>query len=288
MHTCMHANKATTHNPLEVLNKDELWSCTTCAACTYSCPVSVRHLEIIMDLRRTMAELGEIDKNKTAVFQSVSRVGNAMSVSNINRHKWLTDLGVESVDQNQNYKYLLWVGCLSSFDERLRKPLEAFVSVLKNVGKLSEIAILGDAETCCGDPVRKLGEEGLFQEIVLRNIELFEKYEVNSILTTCPHCYNTFKNDYPDFSMRNVEVIHHTEFLSKLFENGVLDLKTVSGMFVIHDPCYLTRYNGLTDMLKNLTDKIGGEEDQSTMGRERSVAVVEGAIIGTKYLKRKG
>lgn len=146
---------------------------------------------------------------------------------------------------------------MSSFDERLRKAIEALVEILKNIGKLDEVAILGDYETCSGEPVRKLGEEGMYQEIALKNIELFEKYHISSILTTCPHCYNSFKNDYPELGLKNIKVIHHAEFLYKLLEDGFLKINTTNEMFAVHDPCYLSRYNKITDVLKNLVGEIG-------------------------------
>ncbi len=250
-------NKPANANPLEVVDKNELWACTTCGACTSSCPIGVRHFEIIIDLRRTLTEAGMIDRKKTELFSSVSKYGNTSGLSNRNRLNWLTDLGVKTVDQNQNYKYLLWVGCVNSFDERLRKIVEALVAILKNVGRLDEIAILGDDETCCGNPVRMLGEEGLYQEIALRNIELFEKHHINSILTTCPHCCNSFKNDYPAHGMKNIKVIHQVELLNMLFEDDSLKLKATNETLAIHDSCYLIRYNKITDMLERPLGRIG-------------------------------
>jgi len=239
-------------NPFEVIEKDELWSCTMCGACTYSCPINVRHLEIILDLRRTLVESGLIDEKKSKILSNVSRYGNTFGMSNYGRNKWLEKLGVKSVDQNPNCKYLLWVGCLSSFDDRLRKIVEAFIKILEHVGRADEIAILGNLETCCGDPVRKLGDEGLYQEIVLKNIELFERYNIRAIITACPHCYNSFKNEYPELGLKDVKVIHHTEFLETLFQSEAPNLKVIDKKMIVHDPCYLSRYNRINPRVNTL------------------------------------
>jgi Fe-S oxidoreductase len=244
-------------NPFEVIGKDELWACTTCGACTSSCPLKVRHLEIILDLRRALVESGLLDEKKSEVLSSVVTYGNTFGMSNHSRNKWLEKLGVKTVDQNPNCKYLLWIGCLSSFDDRQRKIVEAFINILKHVGKVNEIAILGNLETCCGDPGRKLGDEGMFQEIALKNIELFEKYNVSSIITVCPHCYNVFKNEYRELDSREIKVIHHAEFLDMLFENKTLNnLRPLDKKIAVHDPCYLARYNRITPLMRRL-EKVG-------------------------------
>jgi Fe-S oxidoreductase len=249
-------NKPVDGNPFEVIDKDEIWSCTTCGACTYSCPIGVRHLEIIMDLRRTLVESGTIDKKKATVLSSVATFGNTFGMLNDGRNNWLQKFGVKIIEENPDCKYVLWIGCLSSFDDRQRKIAEAFIKILKEASKLNEIAILGSLETCCGDPARKLGDEGMFQEIALKNIELFEKYNISSIITICPHCYNTFKNDYRELGLKDIKVIHHAEFLEMLFESKTLSLKTIGRKMTVHDPCYLSRYNRITPLINKL-EKIG-------------------------------
>ena len=249
-------NKLVDGDPFKVVDDDEVWSCTTCGACTYSCPIKVRHLEIILDLRRTLVESGIIDKTKANVLSSVATFGNTFRMINDGRNNWLKELGVKLIEENPDCKHLLWIGCLSSFDERQRRIVEAFIKILKKAGKLDEIAILGSLETCCGDLVRKLGDEGLFQEIVLKNIELFEKYNISSIITVCPHCYNAFKNDYRELGLKDIKVIHHAEFLDMLFESKTLSLKTIGKKITVHDPCYLARYNRITPLINTL-EKIG-------------------------------
>jgi Fe-S oxidoreductase len=249
-------NKPVDGNPFEVIDKDELWSCTTCGACTYSCPIKVRHLDIIMDLRRTLVESGKIDKKKATILSSVATYGNTFGMLNDGRNNWLQKFGVKTIEENPDCKYVLWIGCLSSFDDRQRKIVEAFIKILKKANKLNEIAILGSLETCCGDPARKLGDEGMFQEIALKNIELFEKHNISSIITVCPHCYNAFKNDYRELGLKDIKVIHHAEFLEMLFESKTLSLKTIGRKMTVHDPCYLSRYNRITPLI-NMLEKIG-------------------------------
>jgi len=246
-------------NPLDVVGDDELWACTTCGACTYNCPVGVRHVDIIIDLRRRLIELGKLDQKKSNLLLNLSQYGNTMGTPNYGRHEWLRELGVKTVEENPGFQYLLWVGCMGSFDSRAREIVKALIEVLREAGLLDKVAVLGDEETCCGDPARRLGEEGRFQEIALRNIELFRKYGVRRIITICPHGYNTFKNDYAkvDPWMRGVEVYHHVEFLRGLVEKGVVKVSMGNIVFTIHDPCYLARYNGVVEPQRVLINRIG-------------------------------
>jgi len=246
-------------DPFKVIGEDELWACTTCGACTYNCPVGVRHIDIIMDLRRKLVELGKLDQKKSNLLLNISQYNNSMGMPNYGRHDWLKELGVKTVQENSGFEYLLWIGCMGSFDNRAREIIKALVEVLKDTGVLDKVAILGDEETCCGDPARRLGEESRFQEIALNNIELFKKYNVKAIITICPHGYNVFKNDYVkvDPWMANVKVYHHVEFLRELIDKGVVKVSKNNTVFAIHDPCYLARYNGVVNPQRELVKGIG-------------------------------
>ncbi|WP_054842089.1 (Fe-S)-binding protein [Vulcanisaeta distributa] len=243
----------------KVINEDELWACTTCGACTYSCPVGVRHIDIIMDLRRKLVELGKLDQKKSNLLLNLSQYNNSMGMPNYGRHDWLKELGVKTVQENPDFEYLLWVGCMGSFDNRAREIITSLIDILKSAGLLDKVAILGDEETCCGDPARRLGEEGRFQELALNNIELFKKYNVRNIITICPHGYNTFKNDYPKIDpwMSNVKVLHHSEFLKQLIDEGRIKVGKNNVVFTIHDPCYLARYNGVVEPQRNIVRRLG-------------------------------
>jgi Fe-S oxidoreductase len=143
-----------------------------------SCPVYIRHVDYIIDIRRSLVFESKLDQKKSDLLMSLSQYGNTQMQSNYGRHDWLRELGVKTVSENPNFEYLLWVGCMGSFDNRARQIIKAFVGVLREAGLLDKIAVLGDEETCCGDPARRLGEESRFQEIVLNNKNLFNKYNV--------------------------------------------------------------------------------------------------------------
>jgi Fe-S oxidoreductase len=246
-------------DPFKVIGEDELWACTTCGACTYNCPVGVRHIDIIMDLRRKLVELGKLDQKKSNLLLNISQYNNSMGMPNYGRHDWLKELGVKAVQENSDFEYLLWIGCMGSFDNRAREIVKALVEILREAGLLDKVAILGDEETCCGDPARRLGEESRFQELALNNIELFKKYDVKAIITICPHGYNVFKNDYVkvDPWMSNVKVYHHVEFLNELINKGVIKVSRDNVVFTIHDPCYLARYNGVINPQREIIRKVG-------------------------------
>ena len=243
----------------KVILDDEAWSCTTCGACIYSCPIGVRHVDLIIDVRRRLVELSRLDQKKSTLILNIAQYGNSMGVGNYGRHDWLRELGVKTVKENPNFKHLLWVGCMGSFDSRAREVVKSLVDIIKAAGLINEIAVLGDEETCCGDPLRRLGDEGRFQEVALSNIEVFKKYGVKSIITICPHGYNTFKNDYPklDEYMNSVSIQHHTQFIAELIERGLVRVKVSGEVLTIHDPCYLARYNKSTKPQRIIASSVG-------------------------------
>ncbi|MFB6490713.1 MAG: (Fe-S)-binding protein [Thermoproteus sp. AZ2] len=226
----------------EAISEDEVWACTTCGACMYNCPVYIRHVDYVVELRRSLVFESKLDQKKNDLLLSLGQYGNSLMQPNYGRHDWLRDLGVKTAQENPAFEYLLWVGCMGSYDNRARQIIKSFIEVLRSAGLLDKIAVLGDEETCCGDPARRLGEESRYQEIVLNNKQIFEKYNVKKIITICPHGYNTFKNEYPKFGIK-LEVYHHSEFLAKLLEEGKIKLAKGNVALTIHDPCYLARHN---------------------------------------------
>ncbi len=243
----------------KVIIDDEAWSCTTCGACVYNCPIGVRHIDLIIDVRRRLVELSRLDQKKSTLILNITQYGNSMGASNYGRHEWLRELGVKTVKENPSFKHLLWVGCMGSFDARAREIVKAFVGIIKAAGLINDIAVLGDEETCCGDPLRRLGDEGRFQEVALSNIEVFKKYGVKSIVTICPHGYNTFMNEYPrlDDYMRGVVVQHHTQFIADLIKKGLVKVRQTGEALTIHDPCYLARYNKSTKPQRIIATSVG-------------------------------
>jgi len=252
---------------LAVKLEQQVWACTTCGYCVYSCPVKVNHLDVIFGVRRALVAQSKVDKKIADVLMSVSQYGNTMSTPNTGRHDWLYSLGVKHISENPNAEYLLWVGCMGSFDSRARQIVQALVEVLKKAGMLEKIAVLGDEETCCGDPIRRLGEESRFQEIVLNNKEIFNKYGIRKIITICPHGYNTFKNDYKRLGVE-LEVYHHVEILQKLVDEGKISVKSLGASLTIHDPCYLSRYNKVVEPQRKIVIKLGELKEPPRRGEK--------------------
>ncbi|MEZ0320103.1 MAG: (Fe-S)-binding protein [Pyrobaculum sp.] len=237
------------------LLEDEVWACTTCGACMLSCPVYIRHVDYIVDIRRALVFDSKIDQKKSDLLMSLSQYNNTQMQSNYGRHEWLRELGVKTAAENPDFEYLLWLGCMGSFDNRARQIVASFVKILDKAGMLEKTAVLGDEETCCGEPARRIGEESRFQEIVLNNRELFKKYNIKKIITICPHGYNVFKNEYKRFGVE-LEVYHHVEVIQKLIEEKKIRVAG-KGSYVIHDPCYLARYNKVVEPQRKIVVKLG-------------------------------
>jgi Fe-S oxidoreductase len=243
------------------------WACTTCGACVYSCPVKVNHLDVIYGVRRALVAQSRVDKKIADVLTSLSQYNNTMSMPNAGRHDWLKELGVRHITENPDAEYLLWVGCMGSFDGRSKEIIKSFVAILQRAGMLNKVAILGDEETCCGDPARRLGEESRFQEIVLNNKQIFEKYNVKKIITICPHGYNVFKNEYPEFGVR-LEVYHHSQIIQRLISDGKISVKEGREILTIHDPCYLARYNKVVEPQRKILIKLGVVKEPPRRGEK--------------------
>ncbi len=221
---------------LSSLSENEVWGCTTCAACVEECPMLIDHINLLIDIRRYILSVGKVDQKKFQLINNLSLYGNPYGFSR--KEKPIAFLYKETPE------YLLWVGCLASYDKRCQKVIEAFITLLKKA-KINFFT-LGEEEICCGDPLRRLGEESRFQEIVFRNAELFERYHVKKVITICPHCYNVFKNEYSKLGIP-LDVIHHTEFISKILI-GCIDHATPlkpDMKVTLHDSCYLARYNNI-------------------------------------------
>lgn len=234
-------------DPFETIREDELWSCVTCGACVESCPVAVKHLDIIYDLRRNLVSTGKLDKDKSTLLQNLVQNQNPYGFNSSSRGDWAKDQGIDTISSNLNAEYLYWVGCVASFDQRAQNIAKSLAKIMKHA-KLS-FAILGREEMCNGDPARRLGEEGRYQELAYQNIERLNGYKVRKIITSCPHCFNTIKNEYPAFG-GNYEVIYHTQLISDMFKNGKLRIsenKLNEISVTLHDACYASRYNSIFD-----------------------------------------
>jgi len=254
-----------------VIKADTVWSCTTCKACEEACPVFIEYIDKIVDMRREMVLMrGILSKEAQTTLKNIETNSNPWGIGLSTRGDWAKDLGVKTFEETKNAEYLYFVGCTGSFDERSKKISRAFVRLLKKAGV--SFAILGAEEKCTGDSARRLGNEYLFQLLAKENIATFTKYNIKKIITTCPHCYNTIKNEYPQFG-GNYEVAHHTEFLLELIKNGKLSLQDKkSGQTVVyHDSCYLGRHNNIynapRELLKLAGHKISEPSKTKDFGR---------------------
>src|SRR6266567_2438374 len=226
------------------IHDETLWACTMCQACVQECPVLIGHVDLISDMRRDLIGEGKLSGPPAKALQQIGSQSNPYGRSNSERLAWAEGLEVPTAESNPSFEYLLWVGCAASFDPRAQKVARATVHLLKDAGV--NFAVLGKEETCTGDPARRIGDEFLFQQRARTNVDTLTRRNVKKIVTPCPHCYNTLKNEYPQFG-GHYEVQHHSSLLAKLV--GVGRLSKGNGAsngepITLHDPCYLARVNG--------------------------------------------
>jgi Fe-S oxidoreductase len=226
----------------DVIGEDELWACTTCWSCQEQCPVQNEHVNKVIDMRRSLVlDLGEFPQEAQLACRNVEKNGNPWGIGAHTRGEWAKELDVPVLDAGAPVEYLFWVGCAGAFDDRAVKVSQALVALLKEAEV--SFAILGPDETCCGDPMRRIGNEYLFQMLAAQNVETMNALGVTKIVASCPHCLNTLKNEYPAFGGQ-YEVVHHTELLADLLKTGRLRPAhdAFAGRVAYHDSCYLGRY----------------------------------------------
>jgi Fe-S oxidoreductase len=282
------------------IKPEEIWACTTCMACVEVCPVYIDPLNKILELRRNEVMLQDkYPAGFNDVFKGLDGRGNPWNMPTSERLAWMKGLEVPVVATlspnpspsterdaagGERFEYLFFVGCAASFDPRTQKIARSVVKILQHAG--ISFAVLGEEEGCTGDPARRIGHEYIFQMLAKQNIETFQNYNVKKILTICPHCFNTLKNEYPALG-GHYEVVHHTQLIEELLREGRLKLtKEIPATIAYHDSCYLGRYNRIFDAPRNILQKIPGVK-LIEMERHRERGMCCGAGGGLMWLEEE-
>jgi len=255
-----------------VLNEDVYWSCTTCRACVEVCPVGIEHVDLITDVRRSMALMeGNIPQEAQTILKAIETRGNPLGPKS-ERANWAEGLNVKILEEGEEVEVLYWIGCISAYDKRKQSIARSMVKIL-NASGLSW-GILGERECCTGDPARRIGEENLFQTMVKQNTPTLRSVKFKTLVANCPHCFNSLKNEYPQFSGSwDFNIVHHTTFVKQLIDSKLISPKSNDSLNVTyHDPCYLGRYNDTYEEPREVLIQIGsGKVKEMSANKERGL-----------------
>ena len=239
------------------VSEEALWDCVTCGACIQECPVGVEHVDSIVDMRRFMVmEQASMPDTAMNALVSMEQRGHPWRGTTYARTDWADGLDVPTLAERPDAEILFWVGCTAALEQRSQSVARSMASVLKRAGV--DFAILGDEETCTGDPARRMGNEYLYQILAQQNIETMNTYNVKKIVTICPHCFNTIKNEYPHLG-GDYDVVHYTEFVNDLIRDGrIRPVARIDTTMAYHDSCYLGRHNDIYDAPREIANSIPG------------------------------
>jgi len=252
----------------DAVPEESVWDCVTCGACVQACPVSIEHVDHIVDLRRHLVMVdSSFPAEAEPMLRDVERASNPWGKAQSERADWAASLGVRVLEPGDPApEYLYWVGCASSFDERARRTAESTAKLLQRAGV--EFAILGPREACTGDPARRMGNEYVFQAFAEQNVQTLNEAGVTKIIANCPHCFNTLGNEYPDFG-GHYEVVHHSELLARLVAEGKLSPRRDEGLSITyHDSCYLARHTDVLAPPRELVAAVGQPVEMQRSGKQ--------------------